>query len=140
MEYQWGKTIAVGFALLAPTFIWEGKYEYLLTVITWGERIFGVPVGGGGISITQPGEMFLNFGTPGMLLGMFLLGGAFRLIHQWLVGRRRFFGIVIYAILWPVLVIPEYPLAAYFSNAAKQVGLLFLISLAAGARWRRQRT
>ena len=140
MGYQWGKTIVLGFALLVPTFIWEGKYDYLSKTITWGEGIFGVPVGGGGISITHPGELFLNFGTAGVLLGMFLLGAAFRLIYEWLVGRRLFFGIVIYAVLWPTLVVPEYPIAAYFSNAAKQAGLLFLISLAAGARWRRDRT
>lgn len=140
MGYQWGETIVVGFAMLVPTFIWEGKYDYLVTVITWGERIFGVPVGGGGISITHPGELFLNFGTPGVLLGMFILGAAFRLTYEWLTRERRFFGIVIYAILWPTLVVPEYPIAAYFSNAAKQAGLLFLISLAAGARWRRDRT
>ena len=80
-----------------------------------------------------------DLGFPGMLLGMFLMGGAFHLLHGWLVEDRRFFGIVIYAVLWPTLVIPEYPLAAYFSNAAKQVVLLVLISLVAGARWRRQR-
>ena len=139
MEYQWGKTIIVGFALLVPTVIWEGKYDYYVATITWGERIFGVPVGGGGISITQPGEMFLNFGIFGMLLGMFLLGGAYRLIHHWLVGSRYFFGIVIYAILWMTLVNPEYPLAAYYSNAVKQAALLFLISKIGGARWRRKR-
>jgi hypothetical protein len=136
MGYQWGKTIFVGFGLLIPTFIWEGKYDYLLTVITWGERIFGVPPGTSGISITHPGELFLNFGTLGMLLGMFLLGGTFHLIHKWLVGRRHFFGIIIYAILWPTIIIPEYPIASYYSNAIKQAIILFVVSLLAGARWR----
>ena len=135
MGYQWGKTIVVGFGLLIPTFIWEGKYDYLLTVITWGEWIFGVPPGGGGISITHPGELFLNFGTIGVLLGMFLMGGTFRLIHRWLVDRRRFFGIVIYAILWTTIVVPEYPIASYYSNAIKQAVILLIVSVLAGSRW-----
>lgn len=139
MEYQWGKTIMVGFAMLVPTFIWEEKYDYLSTVITWGVGIFGPDATGSGISITHPGELFLNFGPIGMLLGMLIFGAAFRLIHNWLVSGRRFFGIVIYAVIWSTLVVPEHPIAAYFSDAFKQIVLLMLISWIAGARWKWKR-
>ena len=139
LDFQWGKTIAVGLAMLVPTFIWQSKYDYLATVITWGTEIFGpATAGSGGISITQPGELFLNFGPFGMVLGMIALGYGIGRLYWWLMGKG-FFGVLILAVLFPALVIPEYPIAAYYSNAVKQFVIVLLIGWAAGARTVRAR-
>jgi oligosaccharide repeat unit polymerase len=133
MDFQWGRTIAVGLFMLVPTFIWETKYDYLARIITWGTQIFGPATAGSGISITQPGELFLNFGAVGMVLGMVLMGYGIARLYFWLMGKG-FFGVLVFAVLFPTLVIPEYPIAAYYSNAVKQAVILLLIGLAAGAR------
>lgn len=85
--FQYGKTIAIApLVAFIPTFLWSGKYEYIESVTgsgEFGEKIFGIPGNiRTGISITQLGELYLNFGWIGIPVGMCLIGVVCRLAYR----------------------------------------------------------
>jgi oligosaccharide repeat unit polymerase len=79
VEHQHGATFAQFFLFFVPRGLWEDKplpFEYTLTAMVRGEE--------SGSPFTFVGELFLNFGVPGVVAGMFLAGVAGRALHGYL--------------------------------------------------------
>ena len=53
-----------------------------------------------GVGPTQIGDMYLNFGFPGIILGMCLLGILYRYLFESFVATRSISGGMFYSILW----------------------------------------
>jgi hypothetical protein len=92
------------------------------------------------MAVTQPGELYMNFGVLGMLL-MLAVGGLYRAIAEYLVGRGDDpVALAIYAALaWPLLQSHEVILASGLVGVLKtlvtlSVGLGLAIALATPRR------
>jgi hypothetical protein len=71
-------------------------------------RRYGLVHGNKGITsiaISQPGELLINFGIPGLIIGMFLIGAAYRVLDGYLIARRDdIVALAIYAVIaWPLI-------------------------------------
>jgi oligosaccharide repeat unit polymerase len=53
----------------------------------WLKDRFGLTFDGGGVTQTIVGEFYLNFGWGGIIVGMFLLGMAFRMLYRAIVRK-----------------------------------------------------
>jgi len=77
LDYQYGKTIFVWLLAPIPREIWNSKPIIssgpIIGITIYGNRRSGVPPG-------MPGELYWNFGFPGMLIGAFLIGWLLRWI------------------------------------------------------------
>ena len=80
------------------------------------------------IAISQPGELFINFGIPGLIVGMFFIGAAYRVLDGYLIGRRYdIVGLAIYAVVaWPLINGQETIVAAGLVGAIKVMAVLAL--------------
>jgi hypothetical protein len=76
-------------------------------------------------------EFYFNFEIPGVLIGMFLLGGVYRLISDYLAGRRANpLVLAVYALLaWPLVESQETIIAQGLFGAIK-LGVVLVIILA----------
>jgi hypothetical protein len=126
MQFQYGKTIFIFVVLLVPTFLWPGKYDVYQGITDWGYRIFGLQ-GTGGISVTQIGELYLNFALVGVVFGMFLLGVFYRAAYLCLKPRGNPASALIYAKLWMAFLVIEIPFAPFFSNILKDAVILLVV-------------
>jgi len=115
--------------LLVPTFVWPEKYAAYQEVADWAYLVFHKE-GIGGIAITQVGEFYLNFHLAGVVLGMFFLGLLYKTSYLLLSRNRTAIALWIYIVMWSMFLLIEYPLAAWFSNIIKQVGIMLVILFA----------
>ena len=86
VPYQGGWTLSFLFISFIPRILWPGKPQ--TTVGQWVTDNYGA--GPGVISstgISWPGELYMNFGIVGVLIGMVLLGIWIRGAHQFTLGR-----------------------------------------------------
>lgn len=80
VPFQNGRTIGYIFISYIPRVLWPGKPE-----ITVGQWVTDNYTGVGIRSNTGPswiGEFYFNYGLPGVIIGMFLLGIYFRALHE----------------------------------------------------------
>ncbi len=104
-EYLHGKSLVNFFVSLGPPrMIWPEK-----PVISGNGNELGRALGilapgdfNTNIGPSVIGEWYLNFGPPGILIGMFLMGILFRILYEGSIGatQARFSGVYIYAIIW----------------------------------------
>ncbi|MGQ9765707.1 MAG: hypothetical protein ACUVRI_12660 [Armatimonadota bacterium] len=86
VDFQRGRTLWPAFVWFVPRALWPGKPVasiggwYATTVLGWSP-------GGGEAAVTLPGDFYLNFGIPGVLVGMFLYGLVLRIPYEYLVVR-----------------------------------------------------
>ena len=73
VPYQWGQTLFDSLTLVIPRAIWPSKPE---PANDWLAQAFYGPEITASISATWPGELYLNFGSLGLILGMFWMGVA----------------------------------------------------------------
>lgn len=81
VPFQWGWTIGYIALSYVPRLIWPGKP--IITIGQWVTDHYGP--GPSILSNTGPtwmGEFYLNFGYPGVVLGMATLGLYFRILHE----------------------------------------------------------
>lgn len=130
MPYQYGKTIIVAPLLLIPTFLWPGKYQFLESVasgVRFGQEYYGIENSVSGVSITQIGELYLNFHLFGIVIGMFLMGILYRFIYMWWTRERDPLRVGAYTMLFTLFVPIEYWFATGYGNLLKQMILLSLV-------------
>lgn len=101
--FLYGKPLLNFFISLGPPrFIWTNK------PIISGGGDFGhrsgllAPSVKSTVGVTIVGDLYMNFGLAGIILGMFFMGMLFRLIYEYLIKRTdiSFSGVMIYSILW----------------------------------------
>jgi hypothetical protein len=103
--YLEGSTYARLPESLVPRFVWPGKPE-LSFADEFGDEYWGrlnasdqsaQPVG-------VVGELYLNWGVPAVVAGMFMLGFAYRLWYSWLARRWSPLAIALYVVSVPTMV------------------------------------
>ena len=102
-EYYLGETYLLGLISLIPRIVWPGKPE-----ITLGQKFnwqlgFGSEYQQSSLAITILGELFLNFGIPGVLIGMLIYGFIYRQVYRiFSLGFSLSNGVAIpgYALFW----------------------------------------
>ncbi len=86
VPFQYGKTLYILLLFPVPRLIWPGKP--VMDIGGWITEVYG---SGPGIRSstgpTQVGDFYLNFGWPGIIGGMFLIGLLIRILHE-TCGRR----------------------------------------------------
>jgi hypothetical protein len=85
--YQYGRTLGLFFVAFIPRLLWPDKPE--IHIGQWVTDVYGSgpEVVGTSTGPTQVGEFYFNFGWPGVVLGMLLLGVLLRFTFEWLVRR-----------------------------------------------------
>ncbi len=125
--YVWGQTLVMVPALWIPQVLWPSKNEFLheANVLT-GTILFERAEPGYGLSLGQVSEFYLNFGIAGVAAGMFAIGVLLRGFYFYC--RRDAlgdFGPVIYAVLWPHLVLSHaVPLFMTFGDGIRMIVLI----------------
>lgn len=87
---QYGRTYLEYFTQFVPRFIWEEKplpIEYRITSLILGYE--------SGSPFTMIGELFINFGTIGVVLGMFLFGAVTKKAYVYFKNHSGSFSVVI---------------------------------------------
>lgn len=101
LPYQWGKTYIALITSFIPRSIFPGKLPEAAQVFNlafYPERWLR---GGGGARVSMPGELYMNFGLAGMLLGSTFIGWIMRRIYALLSNRLDLTGLLYYAIILP---------------------------------------
>lgn len=101
--YMYGKTFFYTLILFFPRFLWKGKpdnpvRELIEHSLNYRARISGT-------AVANVGEFYANFGILGVLLGMFLLGRAARLLKEKFINQEYLSEdkCILYGILYPLL-------------------------------------
>jgi hypothetical protein len=87
------------------------------------------------IAVTQPGEMYLNGGWLALVLGMALLGAAYRLVAEYLSARRTDPGVLaVYATAASGLVLGMETIVALGFVGVVKTAILFALAIAVAGR------
>ncbi len=84
-----GETLTKFFAgTFIPRFLWKEKPRIYFSD-AFGRDYWGLPPQfKAAIAVSQLGELYINYGLPGVLLGMLCLGALYRTLYVYLVVRR----------------------------------------------------
>lgn len=105
-DFQHGQSLLWMVKILIPTFVWPGKYDALELDLAPVPRFFGFEdFSRGGLSITQPAEFYWNFGLPGVIVGMALVGLFQRFVVATLRRPMEPLRIYLYALVWVWIVL-----------------------------------
>ncbi len=83
----------------------------------------------GGLGITQVVELYWNFGLPGILVGMALVGIGYRVVYLYFVRRRDPLTSLLYFVVWWNLVLIDRWFWAAIPQTLKMVGIALVIGL-----------
>ena len=140
VDYVHGGTLVWVFKILIPTVLQPGKNAPLAQVLSPVPRLFGFPdARNGGIAITSVAEFYWNFGAPGVLIGMWLVGALQGGLVALLLRPPSPLGVFVYAVIWAWMMTGVEGWAyAVYGNALRLGGLAVLISLGIlwVARWK----
>lgn len=129
----WGRPMLQFFTSLGPPrFIWKNK------PLPFSENTFGRDIGllhesdyTTSYGATHFGDLYLNFGRWGVILGMFLLGLLWRNIHRFFFLRLSASALMIYSLFWvQMLKGLETEMALVYAGLVKQFVLLLMVVLA----------
>ena len=82
-----------------------------------------------GVAVTNPGDLYLDFGPIGIIFGLFLLGVVYKLFYIFISKTNMFF-ILFYPMVWVVIIHGvESQLILVFFNIIKVFILTFIIHL-----------
>jgi len=113
---------------IVPRFLWPSKPS-LQAGYEFGQKYLGLPPEiRTSIPITQPGDLYMNFGLAGVLLGMAAWGAAAGLLYRWFVRQASVAAILVYVTAISIIVTIE---ADFVSLVATGFRLL-LMTLAVG--------
>ena len=142
-NFAHGKTLWDFFISLGPPrFIWKNKP---LSINSQG-NVFGREIGVAtpddyktSVGPTVVGDWYINFGLGEIILGMLFLGFLYRFVFDALVNNLKppLFGVVIYSIFWPQIMIGmEQWIAPVWAGLVKMAILLFLLYYFLTSSWR----
>ncbi|MGD0920772.1 MAG: hypothetical protein ABSA70_03290 [Terriglobia bacterium] len=108
-----------------PRFLWPTK-----PVLDKGRRFSVVLKSGGQTStaITYPGDLYLQFGLPGILIGMFLLGVVAQIFANTVSGPTSTRGLFIYAAMFQTATCLEADTFSYWSSLIKTLAIVVVLA------------
>ncbi len=126
-DYWFGKYY-VYFPMLVflPRIIWENKP--VLDFGIWFTQNYWNPSAFHSTAITYPGDFYLNFGLPGLILGMLLTGIIYRLIYERFKHHRTASAIFIYIFVFISVTNHEGDFLSIYTGIIKQLIELLIIS------------
>jgi oligosaccharide repeat unit polymerase len=122
-DFMWGTSYIYVFLSPIPRQLWAGKPD--APVVTVLRAVFGSRGVQQGLAYPNIGEMYVNFGLPGEILGMALFG--FLLRKLWTFVRRNAhdrWALIWYALWFPFLV--QVVSRGYFVQIAQEFAFIFL--------------
>jgi hypothetical protein len=136
--YQYGNTFISSLLNLVPGFIFSGKEAYSL------DRYFSVEFAGweqtskGSTGITNIGELYVNFGFFGIIIGMFILGFLYKFVYELFIGSNKVIGdleIMVYFLFFTSFIWIEASIGAVLVDLISKLLILIpvIIFLRAGA-------
>ncbi|MDP2704154.1 MAG: O-antigen polymerase [bacterium] len=142
-HYSYGKNLINFFVSLGPPrFIWKEK-----PIISFQGNAFGREYGiiqahdfNTNVGPTLVGDLYMNFGLLGILVGLFITGILCRLLFNFLIVLPRGSpgGVMIYAVLWPDLIKGmENDVAPVFAGIIKLAVFMYLIHICLIIDWKR---
>ena len=128
--FQHGRTFVLFLWAFVPRAIWPGKpnvslgREFALLFLGWS------PHSRGEAAITNLGELYWNWGLPGIIFGMALVGLLTRLLYNTLVEKpgSGSIGALIYVIVLWHLASVEMSIAVYYFGLLEKIIILSLAS------------
>jgi hypothetical protein len=87
--FQYGRTYADIPLMLVPRAIWPSKPVFNYMKGEWGRYIAGVTPETEAVGMGMVAEFYFNFGTTGVIVGMFLLGVLLRALWHWFAERNE---------------------------------------------------
>jgi len=124
-DYEWGKTIYfTPISAFIPRLIWPGKPETGLGEFFRDNYWLGT---GGRIAVTQVGELYLNFGLIGILLGMGVLGIFHRAFYEYFIRNKNYNALIFYGFSLFFFLAIERSFALTYATFIKLSVLLFFV-------------
>lgn len=134
-KFLYGKSLEKFFISLGPPrFIWEDK-----PIISFDANKFGREYGiissddtQTRVAPTMTGDLYMNFGVWGIIVGLFVLGGIYRLIFDYFIkySDNILSGVLVYSVIWPGLIKgAENQIAPILAGTVKLIILLIILHL-----------
>ena len=128
--HQWGMSYLYTFIQFIPRFLWPGKPVSSVTNVTIA--MFGPMWAAAGPAYPNFGEMYLDFGVIGMVIGMLIFGRVCAWMYQkGLSGMKGRMGLISFSLFLPYLF--QYITRGHFPSVATEVlflwGPLWVIQL-----------
>jgi hypothetical protein len=138
LPYEYGSTIMLAVYSLVPRALWSGK-----PTVNIGRRVayefVGRPEGVYVGRITLPAEFYWNFGSVGLVAGMFVYGVSIGVVYYWFrtrwnAGHRGVVTLLFYSIAFFHLVELEGSVAETYANMVKELAFAYLFIMLADGR------
>jgi hypothetical protein len=129
-DYQHGQTFYSAIFAPIPRFVWEEKPP-AFDKVGFGQAYF--LQGSNNVTTAQaptvPGELYLNFGWLGIIIGMIIYGAILRFVWEWYRGTGQAAGpLLILLIIWSNLLLIDGLMSDYLPGVSRQV-IIILIAL-----------
>jgi hypothetical protein len=130
LDFEHGRTFLLLPSAFIPRFVWPEKPRISLGRMIrleyygWGEGTRGEH------AVTHIGELYLNFGLPGIAFGMLILGIIYRLTYLYFIKLRKVteMSILVYIFTLHGLTQIEGSIGFVYSNIVFQLILLWLVN------------
>ena|GEM_PF-6229327 len=128
LDYQLGATFMPALLIFIPRPLWQDKpffqYDNLLGRL---EGLLSPRDFRTSIKYSYVGELFLDFGWPGVVVGMALYGLLFRLFFQFAVLRKHPLGILAYSLALTAMWTVESPLGPVLGTVIRELITAFAL-------------
>jgi len=126
IPYQEGGTLIQLWQGLVPRVLWEGKPNIGLGV--WFAANYWTPgKATAPQAMTHPGELWIDFGLPGVVLGLAILGLLYWALFALLDPRSSPLGGVVYAIVFSTLIVVDTDLPLVYITLVQRLVTLALV-------------
>lgn len=143
VPFQYGETILLTVYSLVPRIVWPDKPSIIMCGLNNLHFSGRGPDANTCSAMTVPGELYWNFGAPGVMIGLLIFGVGVGVLYRWLndefrAAGPRYVSILLYAVVLTYAIRFESGIAQMISSMVKQVvfaGLfLFFVSERTGER------
>ena len=120
------RNIAVG--VFVPRFLWPGKPKVYISDF-FAREYWGLPPHiHAAIAVSQIGELYINYGLGGVLIGLFCLGVIYRALYVYLMVRApRSYATIMYIIAFHSVIIIDREFAVLYGTLIKHLAVLVVL-------------
>ena len=120
-----GETLWQFILIIIPEIIFPKKPTFLISSgDLYSQDIYGLSESTSGIALMQAGEFYLNYGTAGIIIGMFLQGILYRVWQIYWVGFGTPLSIALFILGWRILTLIELPFSFAFGELLREILLM----------------